>query len=414
MPERIRVVVTGLGCVTPFGVGTEALLKGLLEGRSAIRRITRFDASRLTSQIAGEVPPLPAPARVDPKTWKRLDLATRFGLWTTIEAVAQAGLEIGQGNAHRTAVIVGTALDGFPQSLLFHDRISRYGPARAMPHFMLYSPDACASYLAVELGIRGASMSVSSGCSSSAQAIALGFDLLQLKRVDVVIVCGTEAPLCETVMAPFCASKALSTRNETPELACRPFDVERDGFVVAEGAATVVLESMEHARARGATPLAELAGYATTCAPYSVSVTSPRPDELVAAIRMALAMSGETPGSVDYVNAYANGMHTSDVVEAQAIGQVFGGVSRAVPVSSLKSMIGHAFGASAIIESTACILAITHGFVPPSVNCDNLDPEMGDIWVSKYPIRKSIRVILKNSSSFGNRYTSLVWRAIDA
>jgi len=176
----------------------------------------------------------------------------------------------------------------------------------------------------------------------------------------------------------------------------------------------MVLESMEHVRARGGTPLAILAGHATTCDPYSVSVTSPRPDALVAAMRMALARSGEAPGSVDYVNAYVNGTRTGDAVEGQAIAQVFGSASRAVPVSSLKSMIGHAFGASAIVESTACILAIAHSFVPPSVNSENLDPDVGDIWVPKYPIRRPIRVVLKNSCSFGNRYTSLVWRAVDA
>lgn len=415
MPTKSRcqtassVVVTGLGVVSSIGIGKEQFLNGLLAGRSGITRISQFDANRLSSQIAGEVKDFRFDGYVSRKRARQLDRGSRFGFVAVKEAIEDSGLQIPFPDPHRIAVVVGSAIGGgVVKGLRYHDRIRERGPERATPFFMIFSIDACAGYLAVEFGIRGPNLTVSSGCSSSANAVAVAFDLLRVGTADVAITCGVEAPLHETIMAMFCMSGVLSTRNREPELACRPFALDRDGMVLAEGAGAIILELESHALEREATVYAELAGYGTTCDPVSMGHVAPSPREMVRCMRAALASSGHDPSAVDYVNAYANGSEHTDLLEAQALREVFGDRVSKVAISSTKSQIGHPLGTSAMLETVATVLGISEGFIPPSVNCENLDPECGFLRVVTSARPDRIRVALKNSFSLGNRNTSLV------
>jgi 3-oxoacyl-[acyl-carrier-protein] synthase II len=405
------VVVTGLGVVSSIGVGKKRFLEGLLSGTNGIAKISQFDASRLSSQIAGEVRDFVFDGYTSRKRARQLDRGSRFGFVAVKEAIGDSGLRIPFANPHRIAVVVGTAIGGgVVKGLRYHDRIRERGPERASPFFMIFSIDACAGYLAVEFGVRGPNLTVSSGCSSSASALSIAFDLLRVKAVDVAVVCGVEAPLDETIMAMFCASGILSTRNDKPQLACRPFDLDRDGIVLAEGAGAMILESEDHALERGARVYAKFASYGTTCDPFSMGRVAPSPSEMVICMREALSRSGNNPSEVDYINAYANGSRHTDVLEAQAIREVLGGHLPQAAVSSTKSLLGHPLGASAILETIATVLGISRGFVPPSANCENLDPECGFLGVMRSAREQRIHVALKNSFSLGNRNTSLVFQ----
>ncbi len=405
-----RIVITGLGVVSPIGVGKDAFLAGLKEGRSGITKISRFDPYRLSSQIGGEVKEFSFEGYIRPKLARHMDRATRMGTVAVKEALRDAHLQINAHNSRRTAILVGTALGPVAQGLRFHDRIRARGPKRATPYFMIFSPDACASYLAVELGVRGANATISTGCSSAANAIAIGFDLLQLGRYDIILVCGTEAPLHETIMAPFCTSGVLSGQNKEPERASRPFDLNRDGFVMAEGAGAMVLETEGEALRRGAPVYAELAGYGTTCDPFSVSYTAPTPNEMVNCMELALHNSSIHPKEVDYINAYANGMKHTDALEASAIKAVFDDHVKNIFISSTKSMLGHSLGASAMLETIATILGIQYSFVPPSINYEDPDPEIDLDHIPNHVVKKEINIAIKNSFSFGNRNITLVLR----
>ncbi len=374
--NKDRVFITGIGVVSPIGIGKSSFLEGLREGRSGIGKISQFDPYRLSSQIAGEVLDFSFQGVVPPKRARRMDRATRFALTAVKEALQDACLSSEEMGSRRAAIVVGTALGGgVIPGLRFHDRLKECGPERATPYFTIFSIDVCASYIAVEFGIRGVNLTVSNGCSSSATAIGVAFDLLRQGRADLVIVCGTETPIHETIMAPFCTSRVLSTRNDCPEQASRPFDRQRDGFVMAEGAGAIILEREVSALSRKAPIYAELAGYAMTCDPYSVSSTAPTPREMVRSMREALMASDLSPNEVDYLNAYANGLPHLDRLEATAIAEVFGSHVQRLPVTSTKSQLGHPLGASAILEVIATLLAMKEGFVPPSINCEEPDPD---------------------------------------
>jgi len=410
-PTAPRVVITGLGVVSCIAIGKEQFLDALLAGRSGVTRITQFDASRLPTRIAGEVQGFEFNGYVSRKRARQLDRASRFGFVAAREAIGNSGIQFPFAEPHRVAIVVGSAIGGgVIKGLRYHDRIRERGPERATPFFMIFSIDACAGYLAVELGIHGPNLTVSSGCSSSANALAVAFDLLRAGNADTALVCGVEAPLHETIMAMFCTSGILSTRNEDPELACRPFASDRDGMVMAEGAGAVVLEVEEHARERKARVYAELAGYGTTCDPVSMGQVAPSPREMVNCMEAALSGCGHVPTEVGYVNAYANGSEYTDLLEAQALREVFGDRVSAVAVSSTKSLVGHSLGASAVLEAVATVLAISEGVIPPSANCTNLDPECSFLDVVTSARKERVQVALKNSFSLGNRNTTLIFR----
>jgi len=409
--DRARAVITGLGVVSSIGIGVPAFRASLIRGESGIRPITQFDASRLSSQIAGEVAGFSFVGKSSRKRARQLDRGSRFGFVAAQEALKDSGLRIEGAQGRRVAMIAGSALGGgVAKALRFHDRIRERGPERATPLFMLFTVDACAGYLAVDLGIRGPNFTVSSGCSSAANAMTIALELLRSNRIDSAVVCGIEAPLHETVMAPFCASGILSQRNSDPTEACRPFDVDRDGMVVAEGAGVLIIERERIALDRGARIYAELADYGTTCDPYAMGQVAPDPAEMVDCMRQALQHSGIEPHEVDYINAYANASRHTDALEAQALLTVFADYKDDIFVSSTKSLVGHALGASAAIETIATVLAIEGGFVPPSLNCANLDPRCGGLRIAHTAESAPISIAMKNSFSMGNRNTTIMIR----
>jgi len=407
----MRVVITGVGIVSSIGIGIARFREALLRGESGVKRITQFDASRLTSRIAGEIPEFSFVGQSTRKRARQLDRGSRFGFVAVREALDDSGLLIEGPTAHRVAVIAGTAVGGgVGKALRFHDRMKERGPERATPLFMLFTVDACAGYLATELGVRGPNLTVSSGCSSAANAMTTALELLHSKRIDSAVVCGMEAPLHETVLAPFCASGVLSQRNSQPSEACRPFDRDRDGMVVAEGAGALVIETEQAALARGCRVYAEIAGYGTTCDPFAMGQVAPTPVEMIECMQQALVNSETNPEEVNYINAYANGSMHTDALEAQAIRSVFPKRSHEIPVSSTKSLVGHPLGASAAIETIATVLGMDGDFIPPSINCSHVDPACEGLRIVGSSEGATINVAMKNSFSMGNRNTTLILR----
>jgi 3-oxoacyl-[acyl-carrier-protein] synthase II len=408
------VVVTGIGLVTPLGCGTAQNWDALREGRSGIGPITRFDASPLPSRVAGEVRGFEADRFLDRKEQRRTDPFTQYALAAARLAVEEAGLALPLARPERVGVIVGTGIGGI-QTLeesvpAFLERDVRRVSPFMVPRLI---PNMAASHVAMRFGARGPSYATSSACASGAHAIGDALALLRDGVQDVVLAGGAEAPICLMGFMGFAAMRALSTSfNEEPRRASRPFDVDRDGFVMAEGAGILVLETLEHAQARGVRPTVEVAGYGATCDAHHL--TQPEPDGAGAAtcMRLALADAGLEPADVDYVNAHGTGTALNDVVETQAIKHVFGAHARHLAVSSTKSTTGHLLGAAGAIEAAYTALALMHGLVPPTINLDRVDPACDLDYVPHTARPLAIRAALSNSFGFGGTNACLALRRI--
>jgi 3-oxoacyl-[acyl-carrier-protein] synthase II len=408
------VVVTGIGLVTPLGCGTAANWQALCEGRSGIRAITRFDASTLPSRVAGEIPDFEPDRFLERKEQRRTDAFTQYALAAAQLAVEEAGLSVPLARPERVGVIVGTGIGGIQTleeavpAFLARDirRVSPFMVPRLIPNM-------AASHVAMRFGARGPSYATSSACASGAHAIGDALHLLREGVQDVVLAGGAEAPLCMMGFMGFAAMRALSTAfNDTPARASRPFDAARDGFVMAEGAGMLVLETLEHARARGAAPEIEIAGYGATCDAHHL--TQPEPDGAGAAtsMQLALADAGLAPADVDYVNAHGTGTELNDAIETQAIKRVFGAAAGRIAVSSTKSMTGHLLGAAGAVEAAYTALAIRHGVVPPTVNLDRADPACDLDYVPHAARSMAVRAALSNSFGFGGTNACLAVRRL--
>lgn len=403
---RTRVVVTGTGVVSPVGNDTETFWKSICEGRSGIRRIDYFDPSELSSQIAGQTEPCVPPGMTS-KDIRRSDPYSVWGLCSALQAWAQAGIDLNQEDPNRCGVIMGSGIGGL---FTFQEQMTRFVEGGARRVSPLTIPKLLANIgsgeVGIQLGLQGPNEAVVSACASGVQSIGDAAMAIRNGRADVMVAGGCEASIVPFGMASFAAMKALSCRNDEPERASRPFDRDRDGFVMGEGGGALVLESEEHARKRGAEILGEIAGQADTCDAYHI--TAPRPDGsgASAAMRLALEDANVEPGAIGYFNAHGTSTKLNDAAETLALKTVFGDAMP--PVSSTKSMIGHLLGAAGAVEALACLLAVRDGVLPPSINYDTPDPECDINIVANEAREARIDLAMSNSLGFGGHNSSLV------
>ncbi|HTL04351.1 MAG TPA: beta-ketoacyl-ACP synthase II [Gemmatimonadales bacterium] len=410
MAER-RVAITGIGPVTPIGTGIEPFWDGLRSARSVVRRLTRFDPSPFRSHVAAEVDGFDPAAYMEPRRAKRLDRCSQFTLAAARLALADAGIELEQEDRDRVGAMMGSALGGVEFAEREHEKFLSGGARAVEPGLALtVFVGAASCNLAIELGISGPNITNGMSCASGAIAIGEAVRTIQRNEADLMLAGGAEAPLSPLSYGAFAIIRAMSTRNEDPGTASRPFDRDRDGFVMAEGAAVLVLEERERARARGAPIYAEIVGYGLTNDAHHM--TAPRPDGRQAARAMRTALQGAgVPGeAVGYVNAHGSSTPLNDPTEALALRQVLGRHAERVPISGTKGYYGHALGASGAIEAAICALASRRGWLPPSVNLQAPDPACELDYVRGAGSEQEPEYLLSNSFGFGGINASLVFR----
>jgi 3-oxoacyl-[acyl-carrier-protein] synthase II len=406
-----RVVVTGMGAVTPIGNDVGTYWEGLSSGRNGVAPITLFDASRHACRFAAEVKGFNPAGWLEPKEAKRWDRFCQFGVVAAKQAVADAGLTIDDGNRHRIGVSIGSGVGGLlmmeTQAHVLADR----GPDRVSPFCVpMMIPNMATGLAAIALGARGPSSAVATACAAGSNAIGDAFRTIQLGLADAMVCGGAESAITPLGVAGFASAKALSFRNDDPATASRPFDKDRNGFVIGEGAGVLVLESLDHARARGATVLAEVVGYGTTCDAHHITAPSPGGSGGAEAMRLALEDARLDPETVDYVNAHGTSTQANDSNETAAIKSALGAHAQRIPVSSTKSMTGHLLGGSGGIEAVAAVLAIGHNLVPPTINYSTPDPACDLDVVPNQAREHPVNVVLSNSFGFGGHNVCLAFR----
>jgi 3-oxoacyl-[acyl-carrier-protein] synthase II len=406
-----RVVVTGLGAVTPIGNDVAQYWEGLRSGRNGVAAITLFDASRHACRFAAEVKDFEPAGWLEPKEAKRWDRFCQFGVVAAKQAVLDAGLSIDDSNRNRVGVSIGSGVGGLlmmeTQAQVLNDR----GPDRVTPFCVpMMIPNMATGLTAIALGARGPSSAVATACAAGSNAIGDAFRQIQLGLADVMVCGGAESAITPLGVAAFASAKALSFRNDDPATASRPFDLERNGFVIGEGAGMLVLESLDHALARGATPLAEIVGYGTTCDAHHITSPSPGGVGGAEAMRLTLVDARLQPEDVDYVNAHGTSTQANDSNETAAIKSALGDRARQIPVSSTKSMTGHLLGGSGGIEAVASVLAIGHNLVPPTINYHTPDPACDLDVVPNVARDHPVNVVLSNSFGFGGHNVCLAFR----
>ena len=409
-----RVVVTGLGAVTPIGNSVAEYWSGLTSGRNGVASITLFDAEKHACRFAAEVKDFDPTGFLEPKEAKRWDRFCKFGVVAAKQALADAGLEINDANADRIGVSIGSGVGGLLTMETQAHVLEGKGPGRVSPFTVpMMIPNMATGLAAIALGAKGPSSAVATACAAGSNAIGDAFRLLQLGKADAMICGGAESAITPLGVAGFASAKALSFRNDDPATASRPFDKERDGFVIGEGAGVLVLETLEHAEARGATILAEMVGYGTTCDAHHI--TSPTPGGVggAAAMRLALADGALSADSIDYVNAHGTSTPANDSNETAAIKSALGDRAHQIPVSSTKSMTGHLLGGSGGIEAVACVLALQHHVVPPTINHANPDPECDLDVVPNTARELKLGTVLSNSFGFGGHNVCLAFRRMN-
>ena len=414
MSNKIKVFVTGLGVISPVGNTVDEMWASIRNGVSGIGRITRFDASRVDAKIAAEVKNFDVSKYVDPKEARRMALFTQFALAAAKQAWQDSGLTEGSVDPDRVSVMLGNGIGGTEVDDEGYRILFDRGPGRLSPMMIpkLIANEA-AGNVSIALKAKGAALTVVTACASGTDAIGLGMDMIRAGRADIVIAGGTEATITEYCGGGFCAMKALSTkRNDTPEQACRPFDKDRDGFIMGEGAAILILESEAHARARNAHVYAEIAGYGATGDAYHVAAPDPEASGAIRAISLALKDSGLAPEQIDYVNAHGTSTPLNDPMETKAVKTVFGAHAYKLKMSSTKSMTGHLLGAAGAIEALICTLAIRDGFYPPTINYTTPDPECDLDVVPNKGVEGPIRAAMSTSLGFGGHNGVLVIKAV--
>ena len=409
-----RVVVTGSGVVTSLGSDVETFWANILAGKNGIDRVTQFDPSAYACQIGAEVRDFDPARHMDPKEARRNDRYTHFGFAAGKMAVADARLDVAAENSERMGVIMGSGIGGmhtYEQQLRV---LWERGPRKVSP-FTIPSliSNMCSGLLAIELGARGPNFAVVSACASSAHAIGEAFNVLRRGEADVMIAGGSEAAITPFSYAAFCSMKAMSTHNEEPHRACRPFDRNRDGFIMGEGAGVLVLETLAHARARGAHVQCELIGYGASCDAFHITQPDPDGRGLSIAMTRALATAGVRPEEIDYINAHGTSTPYNDKFETLAIKKIFGDHARRLMVSSTKSMTGHLLGAAGGIESVISAKVIQTGEVPPTINYEEPDPDCDLDYVPNVKRRAPVRTVLSNNLGFGGQNAALVFRRLD-
>ena len=407
--DRKRVVITGMGVIAPNGRNKEEYWNSLLRGVSGIKRIKSFDTERYSTKIAGEVQDFNPEEYIDKREARRMDRFAQFSVAAAKMAFADAGLDMEKLKPEEVAVIMGSGIGGIATWEEQHRIFLEKGPNRVSPFFipMLIS-DMAAAHIAIAFKAMGANYATVSACASGANAIGEALRLIREERAKVVIAGGSEACLTPLALAGFCSMRALSTRNDEPEKASRPFDAKRDGFVLSEGAGVVIVEEMEFAKKRGARIYAELLGYGLSCDAYHITAPEPNGKGAVLAMEFALKDAGISKEEVDYINAHGTSTQLNDAAETLAIKQVFGQRAYEIPISSTKSMIGHLLGAAGAVEFIVCLLSIRDNIIHPTINYEYPDPDCDLDYVPNKAREKKVDVTMSNSFGFGGHNVTLI------
>ncbi len=410
MAER-RVLNTGLGVLTPLGNTVAEFWEGLKAGRSGVGPITHFDASKFTTRFAAEVKGFNPEAYMERRDVRHIDPFAQYAIAAAKQAVADAGLQITPENAERVGVLIGSGIGGISTWEEQHSVYLNRGPSRISPYFVpMMICNMASGQVSIALGAKGPNTTVVTACATASHAIGDAMAIIRRGDAEVMIAGGSEAAITPMGVVGFCAARALSTRNDDPQRASRPFDRDRDGFVMGEGAGILVLESEEHARARGAQVYAEVAGYAMTGDAYHITAPAPGGEGAARAMALALKDARLAPTDVDYINAHGTSTPPNDAVETAAIKQVFGDHAYRLMVSSTKSMIGHLLGAGGGVEAAVCALTIRDRVVHATINYENPDPECDLDYVPNTAREAPVRVALSNSLGFGGHNACLVFR----
>jgi 3-oxoacyl-[acyl-carrier-protein] synthase II len=411
---RRRVVVTGMGLVIPTGIGVETAWKNVCEGKSGIGLLTRFDTNGFETKIAGEVKDFNSELYIDKKEIKRMDLFVQYAIAATKEALEDAQLAITSENAEQIGVIVGTGLGGLPTLEKYHKVLLERGPSRISPFFIpMLIANLASGQIAIQFGPKGPNTCVVTACATGAHCIGDAFRAIVYGDAEAMIAGGTEANITPLTIGGFNAMKALSTKNDEPEKACRPFEKNRDGFVVAEGAGIVILEELQFALKRNAKIYGELIGYGYTGDAYHITAPSPDGDGAVRCMRMAIKDAGLKSEEMDYINAHGTSTPLNDLTETIAIKTVFGDYAKKIPISATKSMTGHLLGAAGSTEAIFTILAIRDGIMPPTINYEEPDPQCDLDYVPNMARRKPLKIAMSNAFGFGGTNATLVFKKFE-
>ena len=406
-----RVVITGLGLVIPTGIGVEVAWKNVCEGKSGIGSLTRFEPNGFETKIAGQVKEFNPELYIEKKEIKKMDLFIQYALAATRESLADAQLEITPQNCEQIGVIVGTGLGGLPSIEKYHQILLEKGPGRITPFFIpMLIANLASGQIAIHFGAKGPNTCLVTACATGAHCIGDAFRAIVYGDAEAVIAGGTEANITPLTIGGFNAMKALSTRNEEPEKACRPFEKNRDGFVVAEGAGILILEELKFALRRGAKIYAELVGYGYTGDAYHITAPPPDGDGAARCMRMAIKDARLRPEDIDYINAHGTSTPLNDMTETLAIKRVFGERAKKIPISATKSMTGHLLGAAGSTEAIFTVLSIRDGILPPTINYEEPDPECDLDYVPNIARRESLTVAMSNAFGFGGTNATLVFK----
>ncbi len=410
-----RVAITGLGAVTPIGNSVEEFWAGVCQGRSGVGPITRFDATGFAVRFAAEVKDFDPLRWIEKKDVKKMDPFIHYAIAAATEAVEDAGLDLAKEDPLRIGVVVGSGIGGMGTILEHYRVLLDKGPDRISPFFIpAVITNMASGQISIRYGAKGPNSSVVTACATGNHAIGDAFEIIQRGDADVMIAGGSEAIINPLTFAGFCNMRALSTRNEAPEKASRPFDRDRDGFVVGEGAGLVVLEALDHALARGARVYAEVIGYGMTADAYHMTAPDPDGDGATRAMALTLADAGVAPEQVGYINAHGTSTPYNDKTETLAIKRVFGEHAQRLAISSTKSQIGHLLGAAGGVEAIATALALYHGILPPTINYETPDPECDLDYVPNQARKQEVEAALSNGFGFGGTNATLLFRRFRA
>ncbi|HEY9527554.1 MAG TPA: beta-ketoacyl-ACP synthase II [Anaerolineales bacterium] len=409
-----RVVVTGMGCISPVGNNVKETWESILAGKSGAAMITHFDASKHKTRFAAEVKGFDPVALFSTREARKMDRFTQFAVAVAIEALDQSGLKIDEKNRDRVGVVIGTGIGGIGTLLDQAEVLRERGPERVSPFLVpMMISDSAPGMLAIRFGARGPNMALATACASGNNAIGEALEMIRRGAADVMIAGGSEAALVPVAMAGMNVMTALSTRNDDPETASRPFDKDRDGFLMGEGAGMLILESLEHAQARGATILGEVSGYGTTDDAHHISAPAENGAGAAIAMKLAVENANLSVSDIEYINAHGTSTPLNDKSETAAIKTVFGEQAYNIPVSSTKSMTGHLLGASGAIEAVFCLLAMREQLLPPTINYHTPDPECDLDYVPNQPRKASPKHVMSNSFGFGGHNATLIFSRFD-
>jgi 3-oxoacyl-[acyl-carrier-protein] synthase II len=406
-----RVVLTGFGAVTPIGIGKDEFWNALLDGKSGVGYITRFDASEHDTKIAAEVKDFDPTAFMEKKEAKRMDMFAQYAVAGTKMALDDAGIDLSLIDTDRAGAIIGSGIGGITTLEAEKEKLDEKGPGRISPLFIpMMIANMAAGQVSMTFGLKGSSMTIATACASATHAIGEAFRMIKSGYLDMAVSGGTESSITPLSMAGFISMKALSTRNEVPEKASRPFDKNRDGFVMGEGSGIVILEELDHALKRGARIYAEVVGYGSTSDAFHITQPDPEASGAMRAMALALKESGASPCDIDYINAHGTSTYFNDKLETLAIKRLFGEYAKNLNISSTKSMTGHLLGAAGGVEAIATAMAIHTGVVPPTINYEVHDEECDLNYTPNHAVKRNVRYGLSNSLGFGGHNASILFK----